>query len=60
MNLIAGTVTESEAGPVIDAGANLTLPISPSAAARPGAEVVYACGRSTSGSETGKPGFPPR
>ncbi len=41
MNLIAGTVTESEAGPVIDAGANLTLPISPSAAARPGAEVVY-------------------
>ena len=41
MNLIAGTVTESETGPVIDAGANLALPIAPGAAARPGAEVVY-------------------
>ncbi len=41
MNLITGTVTESEAGPVMDIGANLTLPIPPGTAARPGAEVVY-------------------
>ena len=41
MNLIAGTVTESEAGPVVDVGDGLTLPIAPSIAVRPDAEVVY-------------------
>ena len=41
MNLIAGTVAESEAGPVIDAGDDLTLPLSPGSAVQPGAEVVY-------------------
>ena len=41
MNLIAGTVAESEAGPVVDVGNGLTLPIAPGRAAPPGAEVVY-------------------
>ena len=41
MNLIAGTVAASEAGPVVDVGNGLTLPIAPGRAAPPGAEVVY-------------------
>ena len=41
MNLIRGTVRESEAGPAIDVGNDLTLPIAPDAAVGPGAEVVY-------------------
>ena len=41
MNLIRGTVTEREAGPVVDVGNDLALAISPGDAAAPGAEVVY-------------------
>ena len=41
MNLIRGTVRESEAGSAIDVGNDLTLPIAPAATVGPGAEVVY-------------------
>ena len=41
MNLIEGTVMESEGGPVVDVGNELALPIAPGAAARPGADVFY-------------------
>ena len=41
MNLIKGTVMAGEAGPAIDVGNDLTLPVPPSLAVSPGAEVVY-------------------
>ena len=41
MNLIRGRVTESEAGPAIDVGNGLTLPLPPSLAVSSGTEVVY-------------------
>ena len=41
MNLIRGRIAESEAGLAIDVGNDLTLPVPPSLAVRPGAEVVY-------------------
>ena len=41
MNLIRGTIRESEAGPLVDVGDNLTLPIPSSVAVTPGEEVVY-------------------
>ena len=41
MNLIKGTVMAGEAGPAIDVGNDLTLPVPASPAVSPGAEVVY-------------------
>ncbi len=41
MNLIKGTVMAGEAGPAIDVGNDLTLPVPPSPAVSPGVEVVY-------------------
>ena len=41
MNLIKGTVMAGEAGPAIDVGNDLTLPVPASPTVSPGAEVVY-------------------
>ena len=41
MNLIRGTIRESETGSAIDVGNDLTLPIAPDATVGPGLEVVY-------------------
>ena len=41
MNLIKGRVMAGEAGPAINVGNDLTLPVPPSPAVSPGAEIVY-------------------